>query len=121
MSKPRILIDSAIFPEVVERLSQHLEVESNPNDTLWSPSELLARLADKDGVLTTGSQRIDAPLLAACPRLKIVANMAVGYNNFDVAAMTAAGVKGTNTPDVLTETTADFGFTLLLAAARRVS
>ena len=82
---------------------------------------MLARLADKDGVLTTGSQRIDAPLLAACPRLKIVANMAVGYNNFDVAAMTAAGVKGTNTPDVLTETTADFGFTLLLAAARRVS
>ena len=121
MSKPRILIDSAIFPEVVERLSQHLEVESNPDDMLWSPSELLARLADKDGVLTTGSQRIDAPLLAACPRLKIVANMAVGYNNFDVAAMTAAGVKGTNTPDVLTETTADFGFTLLLAAARRVS
>ena len=65
MSKPRILIDSAIFPEVVERLSQHLEVESNPDDMLWSPSELLARLADKDGVLTTGSQRIDAPLLAA--------------------------------------------------------
>ena len=121
MSKPRILIDSAIFPEVLERLSQHFEVESRPDDVLWSPSELLARLADKDGVLTTGSQRIDAPLLAACPRLKIVANMAVGYNNFDVAAMTAAGVKGTNTPDVLTETTADFGFALLLAAARRIS
>ena len=121
MSKPRILIDSAIIPEVVERLSQHFDVEASPDDAPWSPSELLARLADKDGVLTTGSQRIDAPLLAACPRLKIVANMAVGYNNFDVAAMTAAGVQGTNTPDVLTETTADFGFALLLAAARRIS
>lgn len=121
MSKPRILIDSAIFPEVLERLAQQFDVEANPDDALWSPSELLARLADKDGVLTTGSQRIDAPLLAACPRLKIVANMAVGYNNFDVAAMTAAGVQGTNTPDVLTETTADFGFALLLAAARRIS
>ena len=64
---------------------------------------------------------IDAALLAACPRLRVVANMAVGYNNFDVAAMTAAGVQGTNTPDVLTDTTADFGFALLMAAARRIT
>ncbi|MDD2713833.1 MAG: D-glycerate dehydrogenase [Simplicispira sp.] len=120
MSKPRILIARAIFPEVVERLAQHFEVQANPHDTLWSPSELLEHLADKDGVLTTGSERIDSELMAACPRLKIAANMAVGYNNFDVEAMTAAGVQGTNTPDVLTETTADFGFALLLAAARRI-
>ncbi len=121
MSKPRILIARNIFPEVVERLSQHFEVEANPDDVIWSPAELAARLADKDGVLTTGSQRVDAALLAAAPRLKIVANMAVGYNNFDVAAMTAAGVQGTNTPDVLTETTADFGFALLMATARRMA
>lgn len=121
MNKPRILIARAIFPEVVERLAQHFEVEANPEDVVWPLPELLARLADKDGVLTTGSQRIDSELMAACPRLKIVANMAVGYNNFDVEAMTAAGVQGTNTPDVLTETTADFGLALLLAAARRVS
>jgi len=121
MSKPRILIARAVFPEVVERLSRHFEVESNPQDVLWSPAELAARLADKDGAFTTGSQRIDAALLAACPRLRIVANMAVGYNNFDVDAMTAAGVQGTNTPDVLTETTADFGFALLMATARRVT
>ena len=120
MNKPRILIARAIFPEVVERLAQHFEVQANPHDTRWSLPELLAHLADKDGVLTTGSERIDSELMAACPRLKIVANMAVGYNNFDVEAMTAAGVQGTNTPDVLTETTADFGFALLLAAARRV-
>jgi lactate dehydrogenase-like 2-hydroxyacid dehydrogenase len=60
-------------------------------------------------------------VLAACPALKICANMAVGYNNFDVPAMTARGVLGTNTPDVLTETTADFGFALLMATARRIT
>jgi len=121
MSKPRILIARAVFPEVVERLTQHFEVEANPEDALWSPEELMARLADKDGAFTTGSQRIDSELIAACPRLKVVANMAVGYNNFDLEAMTAAGVQGTNTPDVLTETTADFGFALLMATARRMA
>ena len=121
MSQPRILVTRDVFPEVIERLSAHFEVESNPEDILWSQDELIARLADKDGAFTTGSQRIDAALIAACPRLKIVANMAVGYNNFDVAAMTAAGVQGTNTPDVLTETTADFGFALLMATARRMA
>jgi len=121
MSKPRILVARNIFPEVVERLSQHFEVESNPEDIIWSPAELAARMKDKDGVLTTGSQRVDAALLAASPKLRIVANMAVGYNNFDVDAMTAAGVQGTNTPDVLTETTADFGFALLMATARRMT
>ncbi|WP_311223894.1 MULTISPECIES: D-glycerate dehydrogenase [unclassified Acidovorax] len=121
MSKPRILVARNIFPEVVERLSQHFEVESNPQDIVWSPAELAERVKDKDGVLTTGSQRVDAALLAAGPKLRIFANMAVGYNNFDVDAMTAAGVQGTNTPDVLTETTADFGFALLMATARRVT
>lgn len=121
MSKPRILIARAVFPEVVERLAQHFEVEANPEDVIWSPEELIERLADKDGAFTTGSQRIDSELMAACPRLKVVANMAVGYNNFDVEAMTAAGVQGTNTPDVLTETTADFGFALLMATARRMA
>ena len=120
-NKPRILVARAIFPDIVERLRQHFEVEANPDDIIWSPAELVARLADKDGALTTGGQRIDAPLLAAAPRLKMVANMAVGYNNFDVDALTAAGVQGTNTPDVLTETTADFGFALLMATARRMT
>uniref|UniRef100_UPI002898C5E3 2-hydroxyacid dehydrogenase n=1 Tax=Pulveribacter sp. TaxID=2678893 RepID=UPI002898C5E3 len=121
MTKPRILIARKIFPEVVQRLSQHFEVQANDADVQWTPQELAAQLQDKDGALTTGSQRIDAQLLAACPRLKVVANMAVGYNNFDVAAMTAAGVQGTNTPDVLTETTADFGFALLMVTARRMA
>jgi len=121
MPKPRILIARRIFPEVLERLAQHFDVTDNPHDVLWSPQELAQQLADKDGAFTTGGQTIDAPLLSACPRLKIVANMAVGYNNFDVPAMTAAGVVGSNTPDVLTETTADFGFALLMATARRIT
>ena len=119
-NKPRILIARAISPEVVERLQEHFDVQSNQDDIVWNPQQLIAQLQGKDGVLTTGSQQINAELLAACPQLKIVANMAVGYNNFDVAAMTAAGVQGTNAPDVLTETTADFGFALLMATARRI-
>ncbi|WP_404299970.1 2-hydroxyacid dehydrogenase [Alicycliphilus denitrificans] len=121
MSKPRILVTRQVFPEIIDLLSRHFEVEANPDDALWSQAELAQRLADKDGAFTTGSHRVDAALLAACPRLKIVANMAVGYNNFDVDAMSAAGVQGTNTPDVLTETTADFGFALLMATARRMA
>ncbi|WP_342720481.1 D-glycerate dehydrogenase [Acidovorax sp. FHTAMBA] len=121
MTKPRILVARAIFPDIVERLRAHFEVDDNPEDTILTPAQLAARMADKDGAFTTGSERIDANLLAAAPRLKIVANMAVGYNNFDVDAMTAAGVQGTNTPDVLTETTADFGFALLMATARRMA
>ena len=121
MSKPRILVTRQVFPEIIDLLSRHFEVEANPDDEMWSQEELARRLADKDGAFTTGSHRVDAALLAACPRLKIVANMAVGYNNFDVDAMTAAGVQGTNTPDVLTETTADFGFALVMATARRMA
>jgi len=118
--RPKILVTRAVFPETLEYLSQHFEVESNQDDKVWSKSELAARLADKDGAFTTGSDRIDAEVLAVCPRLRICANMAVGYNNFDLDAMTARGVLATNTPDVLTETTADFGFALMMATARRI-
>ncbi|MDZ7918558.1 D-glycerate dehydrogenase [Rhodoferax sp.] len=120
-SKPRILVARAIFPEVLDYLSRHFEVESNQSDTAWSPEQLIEKLQGKVGVLSTGGERISAALLAACPQLRICANMAVGFNNFDVDAMTVAGVQGTNAPDVLTETTADFGFALLMATARRVT
>ena len=120
-AKPRILISRAIFPQVVDRLASHFDVESNQADDLWSPQDIARRLQGKQGALTTGSERVDAALLAQCPGLKICANMAVGYNNFDLPAMTAAGVLATNAPGVLTETTADMGFALLMAAARRVT
>jgi gluconate 2-dehydrogenase len=119
--RPRILVTRAIFPEVAQRLSEHFEVESNTADEDWSAEEIARRLQDKAGALTFGLERIDAPLLARCPALKICANMTVGYNNFDLDAMRSAGVLGTNAPDVLTETTADFGFALLMATARRVT
>jgi glyoxylate/hydroxypyruvate/2-ketogluconate reductase len=117
---PSILITRAIFPEVVAQLGQHFAVESNQADAMWSPEELQQRLQGKVGAFMTGTERVNAELLAACPGLKICANMTVGYNNFDLPAMSAAGVLGTNAPDVLTETTADFGFALLMATARRV-
>ncbi|HOB67868.1 D-glycerate dehydrogenase [Ottowia sp.] len=120
-ARPRILIARAVFPEVIDKLAQHFDVATNPSDDLWPRDELIRRLQGKQGVFTTGSERIDADLLKACPDLKICANMAVGYNNFDVPAMTTAGVLATNAPGVLTETTADMGFALLMAAARRVA
>jgi gluconate 2-dehydrogenase len=119
--RPCILVARAVFPETVQRLRVHFDVEDNPSDTIFSKQELAQRLQGKLGALTTGSERIDAPILDANPQLRVVANMAVGYNNFDVEACTARGVLCTNTPDVLTETTADFGFALMLAAARRMA
>ena len=121
ITRPKILIARAVFPEVIARLSQYFEVESNPTDDIWTKAQFIEKLQGKQGVFTTGGERIDAEVLAACPELKICANMAVGYNNFDVPAMTAMGVQATNAPDVLTQTTADFGFALLMATARRVS
>lgn len=119
--RPAILVARAVFPEVVARLREHFEVETNEGDAPYAPAQLIERLQGKVGVLTTGSERIDTALLSACPQLRVVCNIAVGFNNFDVPAMTAAGVLATNTPDVLTETTADFGFALLMATARRIS
>jgi gluconate 2-dehydrogenase len=119
--KPKILVARAIFPETLAKLRAHFDVESNQADELWTKQQLGAKLADKAGALTTASERIDADTLAQAPQLKVCANMAVGYNNFDLPAMTARRVLATNTPDVLTETTADFGFALLMAIARRIT
>jgi glyoxylate/hydroxypyruvate/2-ketogluconate reductase len=121
MMKPKVLVTRAIFPEILEKLAQHFDLESNQTDVSWTKAELIEKLQGKVGAFTFGLERIDAELLAACPQLKICANMTVGYNNFDLAAMSSKGVTGTNAPDTLTETTADFGFALLMATARRVS
>ncbi|MDE2277847.1 MAG: D-glycerate dehydrogenase [Burkholderiales bacterium] len=110
-----------MFPEVVARLRQHFEVDDNPADEVLAGEALRLRLQHRQGLLAAGGERISAELLAACPALRVVANMAVGYNNIDVPACTARGVLVTNTPDVLTETTADFGFALMMATARRMA
>lgn len=115
----KIFVARPIFSDVIDRLKLYFDVDWNNGEAL-APEALHQRLADKDGALTAGDP-IGAAALAAAPRLRVVSNMAVGYNNFDMAAFNALNVLGTNTPDVLNETTADFGWALMMAAARRVT
>ncbi len=89
-------------------------------DRVSTPGELSALSGDADALLAMLTDRIDDAFLGSCPRLRIVANCAVGYDNLDVKAAEARGIWATNTPNVLTETTADLSFALLLAAARRI-
>lgn len=119
--KPAVFVARRIFPDIVARLREHAEVEETDSDEPLPPAQLIARLQGKAGLFATGTERIDAALLDACPDLRAVCLMTVGYNNVDLAACTARGVRVSNAPDVLTETTADFGFGLMLAAARRIS
>ena len=119
--KPAILIARAIFPDVIDRLSVHFEVEANQEDVVFTQKELVERLKGKSGVLCTASARVDTALLKQLPMLKAVANMAIGHDNIDLLACTTQGVLVSNTPNVLNETTADFGWALLMATARRVT
>ncbi len=121
MTKTRILVTRAVFPDVIECLEQYFDVESNQVDRILSSDELIEKVRDKKGIFVTPSEHIASSLFAANPSLKAVSNMAVGYNNIDVDAATRAGVVVTNTPDVLNETTADFAWALLLATSRRVT
>ncbi len=118
--KPGILVTRALFPEVIDRLAAHFEVDYHPEDRALPPDQLAARLAGKDGAITLLSDRIDAAALAGAPGLRALCNVAVGYNNYDLAAITAAGVMATNRPGVLDETTADAAWALLMASARRI-
>ena len=120
-AKPKVLVARAIFPEALAILEESYEVLSNQSDEVMTPEELKKALSEVEGALVTGSERIDASALSDAKNLKVVANISVGYNNFDIPAITAAGVMATNTPDVLTDTTADFGFALLMATARRIT
>jgi gluconate 2-dehydrogenase len=119
--KPNVLVCRAVFPDVVARLREHFEVETNDADEVWSRDELILRLQGKAGVFVTSSEPMDAALLGACPDLRAICSMAVGYNNIDLPACTARGILVSNAPGVLTETTADLGFALMMAAARRVT
>jgi lactate dehydrogenase-like 2-hydroxyacid dehydrogenase len=119
-ARARIAVTRRIFPELIEGLRAEFELSANQDDVAWGPEQLAAALREADGALLTPGERIDEALLAQCPRLRVVANIAVGYNNLDLAACTRHGVMATNTPDVLNEATADHAWALLLAAARRV-
>ena len=118
--KSRVLISQKIFDEVVAMVRQHFEVDWNQSETPLSPSVLIQRLRDKMGAIILLTDRIDEEVLSKCSELKIVSNVAVGYNNIDVEACTRRGVMVTNTPGVLDDTTADLTWALLLATARRI-
>ena len=118
--KPRLLVTRKVFPEVLEALGRAFDIEANQADDEWTRADLLARVADKQALYVVTSDRVDAELLAAAPALRIVATGSVGYNHVDLAACRDRGVLVSNTPDVLTEATADMAWALLMATARRV-
>ena len=115
-----ILISNVLPQEALALIPGDITVDFNNDDRPLAKAELIRRLAGKDGLICHIISTIDEEVLAAAPGLKVVANVAVGFNNIDVAAARKRGVVVTNTPDVLTETTADFAWALLMAAARRV-
>jgi gluconate 2-dehydrogenase len=119
--KPKILVTREVFDETLAFLAQHCEVESNQRDVALDADALARRLADKEGLVCALTDRVDATLLAGAPRLRVVANIAVGYNNIDLAACTARGIMATNTPGVLDDSTADLAWALMLGAARRLT
>ncbi len=119
--RPNVLVTRPIMEEPTSVLRERCDVTIDENDFGIPRAELLELVRGRDAIITMLTEQVDAELLAAAgPQLKIVANHAVGFDNIDVTACTAAGVLATNTPDVLTETTADTAFALLMAAARRV-
>jgi glyoxylate reductase len=116
----KIYVTRAVFEEALVELRQEAHVEMSTDDRPLSKAEVMERLRDVDGAMTMLTDPIDREVLSACPRLKITSNVAVGFNNIDTAVATELGVMASNTPGVLTETTADFAWALLMAAARRV-
>ncbi len=119
--KQKILLTRQVFPEVVADLSRQFDVDHNVSDDIMAPEALRARAQGCVGIMTTIADKIDAAFFDACPSVKVVANIAVGYNNIDVAEASKRGVVVTNTPGVLDDTTADLTFALLMAAARRIT
>jgi glyoxylate reductase len=119
--RKKVLVARRIPEKGIEMLARHFDVEVSKHDRTLTPEELRQHLAGCDGLVCLLQDKITAELLDAVPTLKIVSNVAVGFDNVDVPACTRRGVMVTNTPEVLTDTTADFAFALLLAATRRVA
>ena len=117
--RPRVLLTRRVPSSILEKLEAacDLQLEESP----LSPEQLRERIRDKQGLICVLTDRVDEPLLDASPGLKVVANIAVGYDNIDASAAARRGVVVTNTPDVLTEATAELTWALILAAARRIA
>jgi len=120
MPQPKVLATRPLFEAAREILNKSFDVEYWTQPERISREELLRRTQDKEALVCLLTERVDEELLAAAPKLKIAANVAVGFDNIDVPACTKRRVAVTNTPGVLDETTADFAWTLLMAVARRV-
>lgn len=116
----RILVTKRVFPEAVELLRRDFDVDYNGTDRVLPAGELVERARGAAAVVSQLTDRLGADVIAQLDGVRVIANVAVGYDNIDVAAATARGIAVTNTPGVLTETTADFAFALLMAAARRI-
>jgi glyoxylate reductase len=121
MTKPKVYVSRIIADEGLDLLRDVCELHVWQEKILMPRDVQLNLFADCTGLLTTTDIKVDARLLEACPAVKAVSNQAVGYDNIDIAACTAAGIPVGNTPDVLTETTADLAFALILASARRLA
>ena len=118
--KSKILITGRIPDDVLRELEQSFEVEANLEDRPMARERVLRAIADKEGFISLVGDSIDTELLDHAPGLRMIAQMAVGYDNVDLAAATARGIPVSNTPDVLTDATADLTFALILALSRRI-
>src|SRR6201984_1032940 len=121
MPKPRVLSTRPLFPAAQQILGASCDVEYWSQPEQISKEELFSRVKDKEALVCLLTEKVGEELLRAAPKLRIAANVAVGFDNIDVPACTKRGVVATNTPGVLDETTADFAWTLLMAVARRLS
>lgn len=119
-ARSRVWVSRPLFDDVTDRLREYFDVQAETEDRAWTAAQVGDKLCDKRGAVLGVSDPVDARAIAQAPHLRALANTAVGYDNLDLAALTAAGIVATNTPDVLTEAVADFAWALLLAAARRV-
>src|SRR3977135_657923 len=120
MARPKVLATRPLFPAAQEILNASCDVEYWTQPERISKDELFQRVKEKEGFVCLLTEKVNEELLAAAPKLRIAANVAVGYDNITVADCTKRGVVATNTPGVLDETTADFAWTLMMAVARRL-
>src|SRR3989449_1925467 len=120
MAKPKVFATHSLFDAARKILQETCEVEYWAKPERPPREEVLRRVKDKEGLICLLTEKVNEELLRAAPKLRVAANVAVGFDNIDVAACTKRGVVATNTPGVLDETTADFAWTLLMAVARRL-
>jgi glyoxylate reductase len=119
-ARPSVFLTRELPPEPMAALRERVDLDVNPDDRVLARDELIAGVRARDGLLCLLTDRVDAGVMDAAPDLRVISNYAVGFDNVDVDAATRRGIVVTNTPDVLTATTADMAFALLMAAARRV-